>query len=425
MASIEITDNTVVRALIRKGTNADREAITLASGELGFATDTGRVFVGNGTDQGGTADGDYLVVGNKYLGEVGSFAGANALPGDTFKYNGQLYARKIDYSGSIADATGYNLLGTAITAGNGIDITSETISVKIDTGGTLEFDTDGALTVGTITLDDLPSFDSNSLLGNFTGGSAKPQIVQVAANSVMGRTSTANLGSITYDDVLFNADGTGRSTGKPTVSGLTVTELAGTGTSALVADSNGTLARPSAPSGPTGDNIITQWCYYDVPKQIWGATTISGTSWDTNAINGVFMSSGSSPTVINPWTSSGESQPAGAKAILLFGTCDNTTFPINGAVRGDGPRSFADKRIFTVYATKNGTVASNFQPIFSAGAGEEDDGKPETNSGSGQSPVFLNGSGNFYLGLYANYTKGSTVVTDGMNFKLYLVGYCL
>lgn len=420
MASIEITDNTVVRALIRKGTNADREAITLASGELGFATDTGRVFVGNGTDQGGTADGDYLVVGNKYLGEVGSFAGANALPGDTFKFNGQLYARKIDYSGSVADSTGYNLLGTAITAGDGIDITSETISVKIDTGGTLEFDTDGALTVGTITLDDLPSFDSNSLLGNFTGGSAKPQIVQVAANSVMGRTSTANLGSITYDDILFNTDGTGRPTGKPTVSGLTITELGGTGTAAIVANSDGTLERSEDATGSTGEIIYTQFARFPRPYQLFGTT---GPTTTPN-INGYQLTGNGSLTDIDPWTTSGISKPAGVKGVIIFGTLDNTVWPTGGNTRQSGPDNWQSRNGITVFGT-TGTLATSFQPIFSGGAGEEDKGRPELASGSAEALITLDGDGNFKIGCLANQDGNTDNPGVIWSFKLYLVGYAL
>ena len=49
----------VAKIKIRRGTNTDRLKVTLDSGELGFTTDTQRVFVGDGTSLGG------LVVGNK------------------------------------------------------------------------------------------------------------------------------------------------------------------------------------------------------------------------------------------------------------------------------------------------------------------------------------------------------------------------
>jgi hypothetical protein len=52
-------DIKVIKLKIRRGTDADRKLIKLDQGELGFTTDTQRVFVGNGVDSGG------VVVGNK------------------------------------------------------------------------------------------------------------------------------------------------------------------------------------------------------------------------------------------------------------------------------------------------------------------------------------------------------------------------
>ncbi len=418
MASIEITDNTVVRSLIRKGSNSDRESITLASGELGYATDTGRVFIGNGTDQGGTAEGDYLVVGNKYLGEISSFGNANALPGDLFKLNGNLYARKTDYGGNASDDTGYNLIGTSLSAGAGLKIDNEQISVKIDTSGTLEFNTDGELTVGTITLTDMPTMDSNSLLGNFTGGSAKPQIVQVESNSVMGRTSSATLGSVTYDDVLFNADGTGRPTGKPTVSGLAVTELGGTGTAAIVADGSGILSR-SEGTLATGETIYTQFARYPRPYQLFGSI---GSTTTPNK-NGYSLPGTGALTDIDPWTTSGISKPAGVKGVLVFGTLDVTSWPTGGLTRGNGLDNTKSRRGLTVFGT-TGTLADSFHPIFSGGAGEEDDGQEELASGSSETLITLDGDGNFKLGCLGNY-DGYKKSSESWIFKLYLVGYAL
>jgi hypothetical protein len=141
--------------------------------------------------------------------------------------------------------------------------------------------------------------------------------------------------------------------------------------------------------------------------------------------NGIKLSVSGGFTSIDPWTTSGFAQPAGTKAAIIFGTTDNTTWETGGEIRGNGPRAYNEKRIFTVYASKTGTTTSSFIPIFSSGAGEEDKGRPETNSGSGVTPVFLNSSGNFSIAVYANYSKGSTVTNDTMYFKLYMLGYCL
>ena len=419
MASIEITENTVIRNLIRKGTNADRETITLASGELGFSTDSERVFIGNGTAQGGTAAGDYLVVGNKFLGEIASFSDANALPGDTFKLGGSLYARKTDYSGSTSDSTGYNLLGAAFTAGDGIDLDGETLSVKIDTSGTLAFTSDGELTVGTIALSDLPTLDSNTLLGNFTTGSSVPQAVAVDGNSVMGRQSTSTLASVTFDQILLGADGTGTTTSKPTVSGLTVTELAGVGDSPIVADASGTLSRPAT----SGGTAFTQTVLYDTPYQIFGATNPSGSS-STGGLGYSILGNGSTLIDIDPWTLSSQPKPAGVKCAVVYGTLDTTVMPVNGLTRINGPVVKHSRKGMTMFATL-GTINDSFQTIFSGGAGEEDSGRVELSSGSGQANVILNSSGNFKVGVFGNYDGNIVRNIDYWRLKLYLVGYCL
>lgn len=59
---IEILENTLLKLLVRRGTDADRKQIILSEGELGYATDTERLYIGNGSDAGG------IIAGNKFLG---------------------------------------------------------------------------------------------------------------------------------------------------------------------------------------------------------------------------------------------------------------------------------------------------------------------------------------------------------------------
>ena len=61
---IEILENTLLKLLVRRGTDYDRQQITLDSGELGYTTDTKRLWVGDGTTVGGN------LVGNKYKGKA-------------------------------------------------------------------------------------------------------------------------------------------------------------------------------------------------------------------------------------------------------------------------------------------------------------------------------------------------------------------
>lgn len=75
--TIPVTSDTVVKLLVRRGVDSDRKNVILSSGELGYTTDTSRLFIGNGRAYGGN------IVGN--LGLVtttGKESFANPYPGD-------------------------------------------------------------------------------------------------------------------------------------------------------------------------------------------------------------------------------------------------------------------------------------------------------------------------------------------------------
>ena len=75
--AVEILENTLLKLLVRRGTDSDRRNIVLSDGELGYTTDTERLFVGNSTDKGG------VVVGNKYQGAAANLTTlAPAVTGD-------------------------------------------------------------------------------------------------------------------------------------------------------------------------------------------------------------------------------------------------------------------------------------------------------------------------------------------------------
>ena len=61
---IEILENTLLKLLVRRGTDAERQLITLDVGELGYTTDGKRLFVGDGSTVGGK------VAGNVFHGSV-------------------------------------------------------------------------------------------------------------------------------------------------------------------------------------------------------------------------------------------------------------------------------------------------------------------------------------------------------------------
>jgi len=83
MAVFEVTDKTILKILVRRGLEEERQNVRLDEGELGYTIDSKRVFVGDGLGGGGN------VVGNLYQGAfpdvdtvIGTVAGLQ--PGDTF-----------------------------------------------------------------------------------------------------------------------------------------------------------------------------------------------------------------------------------------------------------------------------------------------------------------------------------------------------
>jgi len=77
--AIEINNNTVIRLIVRRGSQSDLDFATLAQGELGYAVDTKRLFIGMNNSQGIAG---VTVAGNKYLGAVPRGSIQNAFYGD-------------------------------------------------------------------------------------------------------------------------------------------------------------------------------------------------------------------------------------------------------------------------------------------------------------------------------------------------------
>lgn len=248
MASVEITDNTIIRSLVRKGTNDERKQISLAEGELGFTTDTKRLYIGDGSGIGNAT-------GVKYLGTVNDFttvASFNPMPGDYFKLGTGLYARKTGYQGSIAlednnvgVESGYDKIGLAANVGNGLIIDSDNLNVNVD-GVSIIIDSD-QLKVGEVTYDVLPAASVNSLIGNASTVEQAPDSIGVNTNSVLGRIAD-NIQNITFDEILTNA-------ADPTVSSLKITGLAGGGVKPVYVDNNGNIT--NSPSGITNAFIAS------------------------------------------------------------------------------------------------------------------------------------------------------------------------
>ena len=129
--SIEILENTLIKLLVRRGTDADRKNITLDAGELGYTTDSERLFIGNGTTKGG------LVTGNKYKGKAALATSlAPCVTGD-YVFETDTNTLKILQNGTGAVATDWVTVSNLLSAGDGtITIgTDNKISVGILSSG--------------------------------------------------------------------------------------------------------------------------------------------------------------------------------------------------------------------------------------------------------------------------------------------------
>jgi hypothetical protein len=97
MSSISINQNTLLKLVIRSGTDSDRQAITLDVGELGYTTDHKRLYVGDGITPGGS------LVSNIFNGSRSSITSSPGNPktGDyAFDTSTQTLYRHISGNGS-------------------------------------------------------------------------------------------------------------------------------------------------------------------------------------------------------------------------------------------------------------------------------------------------------------------------------------
>ena len=135
--AVEILENTLLKLLVRRGTDSDRRNIVLSDGELGYTTDTERLFVGNSTDKGG------VVVGNKYQGAAANLTTlAPAVTGD-YAYETDTNELKVVTTGTGSSLGNWTVVANKITAGDktlNIDNTSKITVGKSTVGGGLSAD---------------------------------------------------------------------------------------------------------------------------------------------------------------------------------------------------------------------------------------------------------------------------------------------
>jgi len=172
--AIEILENTLLKLLVRRGTNVDRQQITLESGELGYATDTKRVFVGDGTTTGG------VLVGNRYKGTASNLTSLSPVEVGDYAFDSDDNIFYICTSNDGSAAGDWKGVGSYNTGGDNTISIDGTAGVKVGT-----FSSGGGLSAGNITA---------SALGNSVDldGSRKIALSStVNIDTITQRTTTA------------------------------------------------------------------------------------------------------------------------------------------------------------------------------------------------------------------------------------------
>ena len=187
---IEILNNTLLKLLVRRGSNSDRQNIVLSQGEIGYTTDTKRLFVGDGQTQGG------VIIGNKYIGASTDVTTiTNPLTGD-FAFDSDNNNLVVFDGGANIEANWRNVGGVYTNSNNTITISGAN-SIAVGTLSAGNFSTDAL--GSSMQLDDNNRVDINA--------------TSISTNSITPKTSPY-LGlpsNVSFNDVNYNwpAGGTG------------------------------------------------------------------------------------------------------------------------------------------------------------------------------------------------------------------------
>lgn len=183
MAKLEIFENSLLRLLVRRGTNADRLGAVLAPGELGYTTDTRKLYVGDGTTPGGT------LIGNTFRGSSNNVTTlTDVSPGD------QAY-----------DSDNKTLYRFISGASNNI-VNWEVIGGVYSVGDTTLVQSNNTFTVGVVSASNIdPGIVGNSL--TFNDGDIALNTEVINTNSVLpyGGTEYLSLpGKLKINNVSYN-----------------------------------------------------------------------------------------------------------------------------------------------------------------------------------------------------------------------------
>jgi hypothetical protein len=219
--SIEILENTLLKLLVRSGSDSDRKTVILDSAELGYTTDTKRLYIGDGSTAGGILVGnvfkgsstDVTTLGNSTIGDLAFDTDNKVLYQLKYSaYNNLSSWEQIGGVYSAADSTikvsstntvsvcaisAYNIssnaLGKSLTLDTGKVTLSSTISIdKIIPNTSTYFTLPSALSINTLNY----TFPSTPLIANtFLSTNSAGNLSWVNVNTLVASVTSVGFAS--------------------------------------------------------------------------------------------------------------------------------------------------------------------------------------------------------------------------------------
>lgn len=225
---------TIIKLKIRRGTNSQRKSVVLEQGELGYTTDTARVFVGDGTTTGGRP------VGSVFHTPVNSFVGRTTVVGAV--QNDIVVERSLMYQ---LTGTDYSVAGNW-----------KNISPRVD-GTVIKYESDGGTNYNILTL------------GDASVGYTKFSGSVVAANGglSLGVGLSANVDNVTMNIV----------NNKLAVKGVTKDSISSTSFGSSISGGSGNLIDVNFDPSYFGYNLNSQLTITTVPPGTVSVYSLSST----------------------------------------------------------------------------------------------------------------------------------------------------
>jgi hypothetical protein len=149
--SITIDNNTLVQLLVRRGLDIDRKSIVLTEGELGYTTDTKRLFVGDSITYGGTP------VGTKFLSNAATIQSLS-----TTAALGDITFDPILNNVYMFTASGFQPAGPIIYYGAGFADNDASFTINLDSN--FWSVTGNSIVIGKLSATEVPVIDNSDNL---------------------------------------------------------------------------------------------------------------------------------------------------------------------------------------------------------------------------------------------------------------------